>query len=94
MHRAIVGTKEFITRAKWFRKAFGGGVRQSGGLAASADYAITNHFPRLASTHALAARLAKGLEGLGCGLLAQVDTNMVCSSSTHPILKPTAYVSY
>ena len=46
-------------------------------MAASADYAITNHFPRLASTHALAARLAGGLEELGCEIQAQVDTNMV-----------------
>ena len=75
--RAIVGTKEFIAKARWFRKAFGGGVRQSGPLAAAADYAITHHFPRLAATHALASRLAEGLEDLGCHILAKVDTNMV-----------------
>jgi len=82
---AIVGTKDFIARARWFRKAFGGGVRQSGGMAAAADYAITNHFPRLASTHALARRLAEGLEGLGCHILAQVDTNMVRLHSPFPV---------
>ncbi|KAK4687353.1 threonine aldolase, partial [Tremellales sp. Uapishka_1] len=73
---ALVGSKEFIARAKWFRKAFGGGIRQSGGLAASADYALTHHFPRLAATHALARRLAEGLKELGCDILGQVDTNM------------------
>ncbi|WVQ85408.1 hypothetical protein IAT38_007573 [Cryptococcus sp. DSM 104549] len=74
---AIVGTKEFIDRAKWFRKAFGGGIRQAGGIAASADYAITHHFPRLVGTHKLAKRLEEGLRGLGCDILAPVDTNMV-----------------
>ncbi|WWC58560.1 uncharacterized protein I303_101103 [Kwoniella dejecticola CBS 10117] len=73
----IIGTKEFIERAKWFRKAFGGGIRQCGGLAASADYALTNHFPRLAYTHHLAKRLEAGLRELGCGIAAPVDTNMV-----------------
>ncbi|KIR56205.1 threonine aldolase [Cryptococcus gattii Ru294] len=74
---ALVGTKEFIDRAKWFRKAFGGGIRQAGGIAASADYAITHHFPRLVKTHELASRLEHGLRELGCDILAPVDTNMV-----------------
>ncbi|WVF70878.1 hypothetical protein IAT40_005672 [Kwoniella sp. CBS 6097] len=74
---ATVGSREFIERAKWFRKAFGGGIRQSGGLAASADYALDNHFPRLAETHRLARRLEAGLKELGCDILAPVDTNMV-----------------
>nr|XP_031861296.1 uncharacterized protein CI109_003268 [Kwoniella shandongensis]KAA5528368.1 hypothetical protein CI109_003268 [Kwoniella shandongensis] len=78
---AIVGTREFIARAKWFRKAFGGGIRQAGGLAASADYAITHHFPRLAGTHKLAKRLEEGLRELGCDILAPVDTNMVFFNS-------------
>lgn len=73
----MVGTKEFIDRAKWFRKAFGGGIRQAGGIAASADYAITHHFPRLVKTHELASRLEHGLRELGCDILAPVDTNMV-----------------
>lgn len=72
---AIVGSKEFIERAKWFRKAFGGGWRQSGSIAASADYALTHHLPRLAATHVLAKRLADGLEAAGCDIVAPVDTN-------------------
>lgn len=74
---AIVGSKEFIERAKWFRKMFGGGWRQSGSLAAQADYALTHHFPRLAGTHALARRLADGLKEAGCDIVAPVDTSMV-----------------
>ncbi|KAL7419473.1 hypothetical protein Q5752_006311 [Cryptotrichosporon argae] len=74
---AIVGSHEFIKRARWFRKAFGGGVRQVGAMAAAADWALTHNFPKLAGTHALAAELAHGLAELGCKILAPVETNMV-----------------
>ncbi|KLT38319.1 hypothetical protein CC85DRAFT_253212 [Cutaneotrichosporon oleaginosum] len=74
---ALVGPKKLVDRARWFRKAFGGGWRQAGSLAAMADHAITHHFPRLAGTHALARRLAAGLEDAGYTLAAPVDTNMV-----------------
>ncbi|EIW72663.1 threonine aldolase [Tremella mesenterica] len=74
---AIVGSQEFIERARWFRKAFGGGVRQTGPMAAAADHALTYHFPRLSTTHALARKLAEGLKGLGITIVAPVDTNMV-----------------
>ena len=80
--RAIVGTQEFINRVKWFRKMFGGGVRQSGAMAAAADHAITHHFPRMAGTHRLAKRLEQGLRDAGCDILAPVDTNMVSRRRT------------
>lgn len=73
----LVGSKELVARARWFRKAFGGGWRQSGPLAAMADHAITHHFPRLAGTHVLARRLADGLAQAGFDIPAAVDTNMV-----------------
>jgi threonine aldolase len=74
---ALVGPKKLVDRARWFRKAFGGGWRQAGSIAAMADHAITHHFPRLAGTHALARRLADGLQAAGYALAAPVDTNMV-----------------
>lgn len=74
---ALVGSKELVDRARWFRKAFGGGWRQSGPLAAMADHAIKHHFPRLVGTHALARRLADGLKKAGFDITAPVDTNMV-----------------
>ena len=84
MARAIVGPKAFIARCRWFKKAFGGGIRQAGILSAQADHALTHHFPRLAGTHALARKLAAGLEGLGCEILAPVDTNMVSLHQIFP----------
>lgn len=73
----LVGPQALVDRARWFRKAFGGGWRQSGVLTGMADYAITNHFPKLAGTHLLAQRLAAGLQRHGLRILAPVDTNMV-----------------
>ena len=74
---AVVGSKAFIARARWFCKAFGGGIRQAGCISAQASYGLDHHFPRLAGTHKLAQRLAAGLKQAGCAILAPVDTNMV-----------------
>jgi threonine aldolase len=74
----LVGPKDFITRARWFRKLFGGGMRQTGFLAASAAYALTHNFLRLPAVHALARKLEKGLEEIGVDILSRAETNMVC----------------
>lgn len=66
-----------IRRARWFRKMFGGAWRQSGSFVAAADWAVTHHFPRLEYSHALARRLAEGLEGAGCRIFVPVQTSMV-----------------
>ncbi|KLT44734.1 hypothetical protein CC85DRAFT_270740 [Cutaneotrichosporon oleaginosum] len=74
---APLGSREVVARARWFRKMFGGAWRQSGALAAAADWAITHHFPRLRYTHELARRLAAGLEAAGCRIVIPVQTSMV-----------------
>ena len=74
----LVGPKDFIAKARWFRKLFGGGMRQTGVLAASAAYALTHHFPLLPAVHALARKLEKGLEEIGVDILSRAETNMVC----------------
>ncbi|KAF8971563.1 pyridoxal phosphate-dependent transferase [Flammula alnicola] len=73
----LVGTKEFITKARWFRKLFGGGMRQTGILAASAAYALSNNFPQLPRVHALAKKLEAGLEEIGCAILSRAETCMI-----------------
>lgn len=47
----IVGTREFIRRARRTRKMFGGGMRQVGILAAAGLYALEHHLPRFADDH-------------------------------------------
>ena len=76
---ALVGTKVLIERARRFRKMMGGGMRQSGIIAAGALFALRNHRECLADDHAHAKRLALGLadiEGLELDPAA-VETNMV-----------------
>lgn len=48
---ALVGTKDMIRDMRRHRKLFGGGMRQSGIIAAGAVYALENNIPRLADDH-------------------------------------------
>jgi threonine aldolase len=57
----LMGTKDFIARAKRARKILGGAMRQAGVLAAAGLYALEHNVERLAEDHANAARLAEGI---------------------------------
>jgi threonine aldolase len=59
------------------RKRLGGGMRQAGVLAAAGLHALEHHVERLRDDHAHAARLAAGLEALGCRVEAKPETNIV-----------------
>jgi threonine aldolase len=60
----VAGSKEFIKRAHFYRKAYGGGIRQGGILAAAALYALEHHWPLLKEDHRRARRLAEGIMNL------------------------------
>lgn len=60
----LAGSRDVVRRAYRFRKQFGGGMRQSGILAAACIYALDHHVERLAEDHANAKRLAAGLASL------------------------------
>lgn len=73
----LVGSAELIGRAHRWRKMLGGGLRQSGVLAAACLYALDHHVTRLAEDHENARALAEGLRGIaGVKVLSQ-DTNML-----------------
>lgn len=55
----LTGTKEFINRARRFRKIFGGGMRQVGILAAAGLYALDHNIGRLAEDHEKAKTFAR-----------------------------------
>ncbi len=74
---ALVGSRELIARAHRWRKMTGGGMRQSGVLAAAALHALDHHIDRLVVDHANARRLADGLRGIGGISVAPPDTNIV-----------------
>ncbi|GAB4318124.1 MAG: low-specificity L-threonine aldolase [Candidatus Zixiibacteriota bacterium] len=60
----ILGSREFITRARRTRKMFGGGMRQAGILAAAGIWAIDNQFDKLADDHRRARMLADGIRDI------------------------------
>jgi threonine aldolase len=60
----IAGARPFIARAMRFRRMYGGGMRQSGVLAAAALWALDHNFDRLAEDHANARWLAEQLASL------------------------------
>jgi threonine aldolase len=74
---ALCGSKALIARAHRVRKMTGGGMRQSGLLAAAASFALENHLERLAQDHAMAQRLAQGLENIAGLKVRSAQTNIV-----------------
>ena len=73
----LCGSRELIGRALRIRKMAGGGMRQSGLLAAAGSYALTHHVDRLADDHALAKRLADGLQDLPGVVVEAPHTNIL-----------------
>ena len=74
---ALCGSRELIAKALRWRKVLGGGLRQSGILAAAALHALDHHVDRLADDHALAQRLALGLQGVPGLSVRSAQTNIV-----------------
>jgi threonine aldolase len=72
----LLSSRELIHRARRWRKALGGGLRQAGILAAAGLYALTHHVERLAEDHANAGVLADGLRTLGLSVTTP-ETNIV-----------------
>ncbi|HHQ4521028.1 TPA: low-specificity L-threonine aldolase [Aeromonas veronii] len=75
----LVGSHDFIARARRLRKMLGGGMRQAGILAQAGLFALEQHVTRLADDHRRAKRLAEGLAAMpGIELdLSLVQSNMV-----------------
>ena len=74
---ALCGSRALIASAHRWRKMAGGGMRQSGVLAAAALHALDHHVQRLAVDHANARRLADGLRGLPGVSVTAPQTNIV-----------------
>lgn len=74
----LLGDKVFIKRAKKVRKAFGGGMRQVGILAAAGLYALENNIAKLEEDHQHAALLANELkERAYISKVVEPQTNIV-----------------
>lgn len=75
----LVGSREFISRARIMRQRLGGGMRQAGVIAAPGIVALTQMVTRLQEDHDNAQLLAAGLSQIE-GLLVnlnEVQTNVV-----------------
>lgn len=81
----LVGRKDLIDTARRHRKMLGGGLRQSGLLAAAGLYALDNNIARLADDHQRARRLAEGLAGHSELKVTMPDTNIVFVDMDHEL---------
>lgn len=82
----LCGPTELMERARRVRKMLGGGLRQSGILAAAGLYALEHHVTRLAEDHRRARILAETLADLpGVSVdMETVQTNMVYFTTSAP----------
>lgn len=78
----LVGTKHFIDKARYFRKAYGGGMRQVGILAAAGLYALRHNVDKLREDHLKARNLAEAVSELKSFTidLSTVQSNIVIFS--------------
>ncbi len=81
----LIGTRDMIKKARRVRKAFGGGMRQAGYLAAAGVYALQNHIDRLANDHQHAQMLRDALAKKDfVGEILPVETNIIIFSVKAP----------
>src|SRR5690606_4973835 len=73
----LIGRRDLIDTARRHRKMLGGGLRQSGVLAAAGLYALEHNIGRLADDHRRARALAEGLAQHAALRVAMPDTNIV-----------------
>jgi threonine aldolase len=74
----LIGTRDFITKARRVRKVFGGGMRQAGFIAGGGLYALKNNVERLKVDHNHARALETCLNELSwVKEVVPVETNIV-----------------
>jgi threonine aldolase len=74
----LLGTKQYIQRARRIRKVFGGGMRQAGFMAATGLYALDHHIERLKEDHDHAKKIAGELcQKKFVGEILPVETNII-----------------
>jgi len=74
----LLGTHDFIQKARRIRKVFGGGMRQAGYMAAAGIYALENNIDRLALDHLHAKQIEEALlKKEFTGEIMPVETNII-----------------
>ncbi|NPD88780.1 MAG: aminotransferase class I/II-fold pyridoxal phosphate-dependent enzyme [Asgard group archaeon] len=78
----IVGSKEFIHKARKNRKVVGGGMRQAGIIAAPGIYALNNMIDRLEEDHKHAKIIEKAFLEIPGLKVKDVDSNIIIADLT------------
>ena len=75
----LAGSRDFITKARAYRRMIGGNLRQGGVIAAAGIVALEEMVDRLAEDHRIARLLAEGLHRIDPSLVdvARTETNIV-----------------
>lgn len=74
----LVGKKDLVKKARRIRKAFGGGMRQAGFIAAAGIYALENNISRLEEDHIHAKQIADAIATKEfVQLVLPVETNII-----------------
>jgi len=90
----VCGGKDFIHKTRKWRKMVGGGMRQSGHLAAAGIIALNNLTERLEEDHSNAQKLAQELASLkGIVLKPElIKTNIIFFRLEDPNIKPESFL--
>lgn len=90
----LAGDKDFIVKARKWRKRLGGGLRQAGLIAAPAYVALTTMRERLIKDHHLARSFSESLKNIkGIQVLNEVETNMVVIDVANLQMSSQAFVN-
>ncbi len=82
----LAGTSELMARAWRIRRRLGGGMRQSGFLAAAGIYALDHHLALLGEDHARARELARGAGEIPGIQVVVPETNIVMLDFPDPVV--------
>ncbi len=74
---AVAGSAAAVLRLHKIRKRFGGGMRQSGILAAAALHGLEHHLARLSEDHESARELGRFVDGVSGAKIVAPDTNIL-----------------
>lgn len=90
----VCGSKNFIHKTRKWRKMVGGGMRQSGHLAAAGIIALNDLTDRLKEDHSNAQKLAQGLARIKRIVLKPelIKTNIIFFSLEHSNIKPETFL--
>ena len=87
MGSVLIGNHDLVTKARRWRKMLGGGLRQTGIVAAAGLYALEHNVERLSDDHRRASELAAHLNDVGNLGKAIAHTNMVFLETTDETMR-------